>query len=613
MKLLYIQFKFSRCLLSCIAFASVVVSPLLHASPPVVSSPEDLIRPIGRCDVCPICPPSLPPTLCDPPTICEECEICPICPPSLPPTECPEQPVCPTPTPTPTPTPEPRCEYYQMDFQYVNGMYGRRHSKIKLDHRNAADLGCFAGLVEKTRRAALSKTKGNATRAYTGGGLFSESSTGSRSHNFSRVFSGILWENLRASAGLEGETDGEKARALINCVGGSVIPGHSGDNQIGSAGSKQAGCESGNLFLDSECKLVDKNTVDPNNLCGNIDYHTEIATPVSLVWNEDYADKPATMVNFKLNPHSKDDVWMWRASESLPLLVYDPTHSGSITSASQLFGSWTFGGNGLAALFDSKSVGSPWRDGYDALSVMDKNRDGKVSGEELKDLALWFDRNQDGISQPGEVTALSELGVTALYYEADTKEEGALVATKGYERIVDGKTVVARSMDWSEKSLRNGFDVILDKTDKILSSSMTSFEASTDSAAKNSDSSVVDAIAGVWNWSIDLPANGSGILSFDSTENGVLGTTITQVGLTGMSAAESKVLFAHFEVELEKSKDGLLMVHFTQGGKDGATMINSAILSKDKDKLVGKTIVKNSSLSESGSYEYTWTAERSTD
>ena len=38
-----------------------------------------------------------------------------------------------------------------------------------------------------------------------------------------------------------------------------------------------------------------------------------------------------------------------------------------------------------------------------SLALLDTNHDGKLSGKELDALALWFDKNRDGVSQPGEV------------------------------------------------------------------------------------------------------------------------------------------------------------------------------------------------------------------
>ena len=39
-----------------------------------------------------------------------------------------------------------------------------------------------------------------------------------------------------------------------------------------------------------------------------------------------------------------------------------------------------------------------WDNGYEALQSLDDNQDGKLEGDELKGLAIWQDRNCDGIS-----------------------------------------------------------------------------------------------------------------------------------------------------------------------------------------------------------------------
>ena len=63
---------------------------------------------------------------------------------------------------------------------------------------------------------------------------------------------------------------------------------------------------------------------------------------------------------------------------------------------------------------------------------------------------MWFDKNRDGISQPGEVKSLSALGVTALYYKPDRTDpkSGNIQADLGYERMVNGKLVKGASVDW---------------------------------------------------------------------------------------------------------------------------------------------------------------------
>ncbi len=55
-----------------------------------------------------------------------------------------------------------------------------------------------------------------------------------------------------------------------------------------------------------------------------------------------------------------------------------------------------------------------FKDGYEALRVKDANNDGKISGDELKGLAIWTDLNSDARPQKGEVKSLAEHKVTEL-------------------------------------------------------------------------------------------------------------------------------------------------------------------------------------------------------
>ena len=50
------------------------------------------------------------------------------------------------------------------------------------------------------------------------------------------------------------------------------------------------------------------------------------------------------------------------------------------------------------------------------------NGDGKIDAIDsaFRDLCVWIDRNRDGISQPGEIHSLDQVGVAALYYTFGT-------------------------------------------------------------------------------------------------------------------------------------------------------------------------------------------------
>ena len=175
-------------------------------------------------------------------------------------------------------------------------------------------------------------------------------------------------------------------------------------------------------------------------------------SPISLIWEDDASlDDGMTVVSFSIDARQPDAFSLWKASEKTPLLVYDPTHSAKVASAKQLFGSYTFGGKTTkVADYRSEDVRTPWGNGYEALALLDSNHDGKLSGKELKSLALWFDKNRDGVSQSGEVKSLSALGVTALYYKPDRTDpqSGNIQADLGYERRVHGKLVKGASVDW---------------------------------------------------------------------------------------------------------------------------------------------------------------------
>ena len=59
------------------------------------------------------------------------------------------------------------------------------------------------------------------------------------------------------------------------------------------------------------------------------------------------------------------------------------------------------------------------------------NRDGKISGTELTNLAVWQDSNFDGRSDKSEIRTLKELKVKSLSFSQTTYVEGMLKCTAG--------------------------------------------------------------------------------------------------------------------------------------------------------------------------------------
>ncbi len=104
-------------------------------------------------------------------------------------------------------------------------------------------------------------------------------------------------------------------------------------------------------------------------------------------------------VSFDLDGFGKKRYAQW-LSPNAAWLVFNPDSSGKIDSGLQLVGQssfWIF-----------------WRNGYDVLQSLDDDHDGLVKGNELAGMALWHDRNSDGVSNSGEIESLAAHGITAL-------------------------------------------------------------------------------------------------------------------------------------------------------------------------------------------------------
>lgn len=126
---------------------------------------------------------------------------------------------------------------------------------------------------------------------------------------------------------------------------------------------------------------------------------TPIAVPLADGLTAADLEDPTAAVVFDADGTGVKRKWTW-VTPKAAWLVYDPKGSGKVDSALQLFGSVTFW------MF--------WPDGYAALRALDDDRDGQLTGDELKGLALWHDANGNGVSDPGEVKPLAEHGVTAV-------------------------------------------------------------------------------------------------------------------------------------------------------------------------------------------------------
>ena len=69
-----------------------------------------------------------------------------------------------------------------------------------------------------------------------------------------------------------------------------------------------------------------------------------------------------------------------------------------------------------------KADGSFATDGFDALSDLDSNGDGVFNAEdtEFANVRIWQDLDQDGISDTGELTSLTDAGIVSINLDAES-------------------------------------------------------------------------------------------------------------------------------------------------------------------------------------------------
>lgn len=380
--------------------------------------------------------------------------------------------------------------------------------------------------------------------------------------------------------------------------------------------------------LDSNCNRVN---VPADAMC-NI-YMDWIVSPVSLLWDgaesiEDYS----AISRFPLDAGDSKQWYVWRASAETPLLVYDPEHTGSVVDATSLFGSWTFGGK--TSGFTQTSLiersdriqGTAWENGYEPLGLLDANQDGRVAGEELAPLALWFDRNADGVSDEGEVVSLAEAGVTELFYQDARANEqtGDVHLAIGYTRSVDGRSVQGSSVDWFAK----GFNSYGQAVQEVMRRNSFGDTSSTPSVEHDVPAEPVswterDPLFGTWKWTIsERPEwaeqkgsiETSGLVFFtdegDRKGTEFLGRSYLEVPVVQSSTDVKTTVIGH-ELKGWKLIDDAKNQYYYKYqifDKRGNETTTKLYINKD-----GKTATATStfvSASKGKPFSYTWTAEK---
>ena len=403
------------------------------------------------------------------------------------------------------------------------------------------------------------------------------------------------------------------------------------------------------LYLDTNCRPIPPS--ERTLQCGTITMKW-FPTPISLLWSSDVSiEDVGVITRFPVSP-SKDSWHIWRGSAATPLLVFDPHKTGKVLDATQLFGNYTFGGKlsmdeyafsnvSLNSKTSSKLEGTKeWRDGFEAMSALDFNKDGVLTGLELESLALWFDRNQNGISELGEVIQVKEVGITELGYRGAVKDRlGNLKLNSGYKLGKNGGNRSGALVDWHSSSYstreeglealqaRSIFNNIVneqegltksDRGDKLISDprvkKLNSPNPKKDENLSNqfSKQNILNPLS-IWEWKVDsdkqkLGHNSGGYLFLGENGKKLFGASMIEVGLKNDSAnMHSVVQFYKLDGAVARESEKVHLSFEVESSQPKILTTSTAVISLSDGTMQGQSKVRDESGNE---IKYDWKAKK---
>ena len=448
-------------------------------------------------------------------------------------------------------------------------------------------------------------------------------------------------KNLIAG-GLLGEckTTWVGGKYLDNCVAWLIVTGEYRTLAQGRWRIDEAS-EDVTLYFDDSCNRVPAPAAGSSSC--DAGYYKFGASPIALIWDQSFGVKDLSedvrLVSFPINPNEPNKLVEWKASSKAPLLVYDPTGEGQITNGYQLFGNWTFGPKRFASLKDDVGIGGGdklWNNGFDALSKLDIDEDGEVSGTELEHLSLWFDDNRNAVSEKGEVRRLSAAGVKKLFYKGYSNDNSAnaIVLNLGFERERDGKTEQGAMADWFTETVSSELEYAqkamitsaVSKTDKIESSAIARLNNASSNHTEITKDGIKDEsvllaykkgaalISGIWEWSSDsekIPVSGGRFIILDNEDGTISGLTIIELPVESTIGAKSVGLVKGFMGKAKLENNGSVSVAFKLKESDGTTILqSSAKLEKSGTSMNGSSSGKIKSKAANTDISYTWVATK---
>jgi hypothetical protein len=367
-------------------------------------------------------------------------------------------------------------------------------------------------------------------------------------------------------------------------------------------------------------------------LCGFAGVAT---SPLSLVFDESSPlDADMTVVDFSINLNKPGSFSLWKGSDKAPLLVYDPQSTGNVATAAKLFGNFTFGGrtSDISQVKLDSHIDRPlWSNGYEALGLLDSDHDGRIAGAELEPLSLWFDKNRNAQSEAGEVKSLKSVGITALYYQNPVGQSGSddIGLDIGYERIVDGRVVQGRSIDWygdsfsSKSEAMQALATIASTTSSRARLSLErDWRSDPMSFSPRAPKEHATDLSGYWRWQMvdDTSAANAGAFAFDQADDhSVRGFSVVETVLQpNEHDLHSGLAMAPAEGKLEVDSEGRRVLTLTVTNMDNGTRAETTAFLEDGGYILrGKTVQKFASSNEptakSATLTYEWVAQKFVD
>ena len=289
-------------------------------------------------------------------------------------------------------------------------------------------------------------------------------------NRFGNIYSGAqvvghAWNGNYKKAFIEtmswiGGTLGGRGGVVVGAFFGNV-PGAIIGGGLGAAGGSIAGRELGEWLVD----LHEKYNGESQWICNsdwnqwqkslNRDGKYHIYDPLALDLDGDGIETVATNgFTGTLFDHTGSGIRTatgWISADD-GLLVRDINGNGIIDNGTELFGDNTKLKNGGAA-----------QHGFAALADLDSNGDKVIDAKDaaFKELRVWRDINQDGISQNNELFTLQSLGIKSFNTAyTDTRQDlgnGNTLAQKGSYTKADGTNAVMGDLELAADKIYSNF------------------------------------------------------------------------------------------------------------------------------------------------------------